>query len=79
MCPLPYHKLRAPTSSPVYIRSLAVGVDVKPMQNGRRPKVKLSSGFLSYTVETETQVHKRKARVGIHEDPRTKDLGEPDN
>lgn len=76
-CVPSYHKLRALTSSSVSMRSLAVGV--KPMRNGSCPKVKLSSGVLSYTVELGTQVHERKARVETHEDPRTKDLSELDH
>lgn len=49
------------------------------MPNGSHSKMKLSSGFWSYTVETEAEVHERKASTGIPEDPRTKDLSKPDH
>lgn len=69
----------APMTSSLSTRSLVVGAVVKPLRNGSHSKMKLNSGFWSYTVGTETEMCGRKARVGIPEDPRTKDPSKLDH
>lgn len=73
-----YHKLRAPNYFLCIHEVSGCGCG-RQMPNGSHSKMKLSSGFWSYTVETEAEVHERKASTGIPEDPRTKDLSKPDH
>lgn len=71
----PYGGLRAPFSSSVAMEVSSHGCGQTREKWQSLSKMKLGSGFWSYTGEMESEVWGRGASIGINEDTRAKDLG----